>query len=678
MPRRYRGTSRASCPCSSIVLSEPTLRLEPGHELAHDATCTARGSSSRSSNSSGKRSRNACSSSPLPSAFCKREAQQDGVIGVADDRVVAVRDRILGRNDVDGHAGREFARGARKVLVVHRVERDLEVVRKGNQPRPHQLDELRLRCDRHGICLPRAGGASKQASRLKPREGEYQPRGGITSPRRRGTLGSSVAKRSPILGYNHNVRYRGLVFHVQTEDSGVLSPHLFTHLFHEGVIVSTRKLVYDAGSDEDAIKALMQAQHKAVMKDLKKGSFDDKIDQYLGGTEGLLPREAAEGEAASEGNAAPEKPRAKRKSAAPPITSRPGSLRHLRARMSRHLRSAPSATRQSAEGTHADRRARQQGVAVPQHAAASAATRRRCADAPQPRPRGRRGRDHRRRRRSRARLRSSRRDRRRLGSRRHRRGGEGQRESAFDPAAERFPHRLLARDRDHRRRRRPQRAQSRAARHRGQRAAVRRGGRPVRAGRSNELDPCRCRRRHHAIRRPAAEPRRNRACPPFGAPVVASGDHAADGDVASGRARGPRSWRQRRGRGLRPGTAVGRTAAGRARRAPGSVLDESAREGRLRTFRCASTPVGSRSRRDSVDRSGRGQSTTATASDPTAVSSGSGSRRAAADAQRAVVGCTQPEQLGRSPAAGSAHRNLTAPISSRTSPAPAAARTVVS
>ena len=99
-----------------------------------------------------------------------------------------------------------------------------------------------------------------------------------------------MAKRSPILGYNHNVRYRGLIFHVQTEDSGVLSPHLFTHLFHAGVIVSTRKLVYDAGSDEGAIKSLMQAQHKAVMKDLKKGTFDDKIDAYLGGTEGLLPR----------------------------------------------------------------------------------------------------------------------------------------------------------------------------------------------------------------------------------------------------------------------------------------------------------------------------------------------------------------------------------------------------
>jgi hypothetical protein len=99
-----------------------------------------------------------------------------------------------------------------------------------------------------------------------------------------------VGKRSPILGYNHNVRYRGLVFHVQTEDSGVASPHLFTHLFHHGVIVSTRKLDYDAGSAEESIKALMQAQHKAVLKDLRRGQFDDKIDSYLGGTPGLLPR----------------------------------------------------------------------------------------------------------------------------------------------------------------------------------------------------------------------------------------------------------------------------------------------------------------------------------------------------------------------------------------------------
>lgn len=85
-----------------------------------------------------------------------------------------------------------------------------------------------------------------------------------------------------------------MIFHVQTEDSGQQNPHLFTHLFHEGVIVSTRKYVYDAGSNEEAIKGLMQAQHKAVMKDLRRGTFDDKIDQYLSGVPGLEPRAGAD------------------------------------------------------------------------------------------------------------------------------------------------------------------------------------------------------------------------------------------------------------------------------------------------------------------------------------------------------------------------------------------------
>ncbi|MCG8424798.1 MAG: hypothetical protein MJE77_43465 [Proteobacteria bacterium] len=102
----------------------------------------------------------------------------------------------------------------------------------------------------------------------------------------------NVAHRSPILGYNHNISYRGLVFHVQTEDSGVTNPHIYTHLFHEGVILSTRKLEYSAEASDDVVKSLMQAQHRAVLKDLKRGEFDDKIDSYLGGHPDLLPADS--------------------------------------------------------------------------------------------------------------------------------------------------------------------------------------------------------------------------------------------------------------------------------------------------------------------------------------------------------------------------------------------------
>ncbi len=43
-----------------------------------------------------------------------------------------------------------------------------------------------------------------------------------------------VKHPSPLLGYNNNVRHKGKVFHVQTEDSGVKYGHIITHLFMDG------------------------------------------------------------------------------------------------------------------------------------------------------------------------------------------------------------------------------------------------------------------------------------------------------------------------------------------------------------------------------------------------------------------------------------------------------------
>ena len=64
-------------------------------------------------------------------------------------------------------------------------------------------------------------------------------------------------------GFNNNFRYRGVLFHVQTEDSGVSNPHVITHLFHGGNILDSEKLDYSdklglsAGELEDAVRELM-------------------------------------------------------------------------------------------------------------------------------------------------------------------------------------------------------------------------------------------------------------------------------------------------------------------------------------------------------------------------------------------------------------------------------------
>src|SRR4051794_38519461 len=88
--------------------------------------------------------------------------------------------------------------------------------------------------------------------------------------------------RSPVLGYNHNVRYAERLWHVQTEDSGVQNPHVFTHLFHDGTILATKRLDYDPTSEVIAVQKLMQVQHKTMLRELKSGVFDEKISKYLG------------------------------------------------------------------------------------------------------------------------------------------------------------------------------------------------------------------------------------------------------------------------------------------------------------------------------------------------------------------------------------------------------------
>ena len=87
--------------------------------------------------------------------------------------------------------------------------------------------------------------------------------------------------RSPLLGYNHNVKYGGHIFHVQTEDSGPGNPHLFTHLFFEGSILASKRGQYDPSLPEDEVRTMMQAQHKAILKELKQASFDERITRFF-------------------------------------------------------------------------------------------------------------------------------------------------------------------------------------------------------------------------------------------------------------------------------------------------------------------------------------------------------------------------------------------------------------
>ncbi len=88
---------------------------------------------------------------------------------------------------------------------------------------------------------------------------------------------------SPLLGYNNNVRHRGKVFHIQTEDSGVKYGHIITHLFMDGGrILKSVKTSYAeyVGTDRmsDIVREMMKQQHKAMFIALRDGKFDSIID----------------------------------------------------------------------------------------------------------------------------------------------------------------------------------------------------------------------------------------------------------------------------------------------------------------------------------------------------------------------------------------------------------------
>ncbi|MEM6732025.1 MAG: hypothetical protein AAF658_10750, partial [Myxococcota bacterium] len=83
-------------------------------------------------------------------------------------------------------------------------------------------------------------------------------------------------------GYNHNIRYREGIYHVQTEDSGVQNPHIITHLFVGGNIIESRKTSYaelvEQTNRDTAVVDLMQKQHKGMLRDLIRGQFDHKLE----------------------------------------------------------------------------------------------------------------------------------------------------------------------------------------------------------------------------------------------------------------------------------------------------------------------------------------------------------------------------------------------------------------
>jgi hypothetical protein len=98
------------------------------------------------------------------------------------------------------------------------------------------------------------------------------------------------------MGFNNNIKFRDLVFHVQTEDSGLDQPHIITHLFADGGrVIKSHKRSYAEHVNRpdvtDFVRSLMKAQHLEMVKALREGRFDGVIEgREIGGMDLLTER----------------------------------------------------------------------------------------------------------------------------------------------------------------------------------------------------------------------------------------------------------------------------------------------------------------------------------------------------------------------------------------------------
>jgi hypothetical protein len=90
-----------------------------------------------------------------------------------------------------------------------------------------------------------------------------------------------------LLGFNNNVRHRGRIFHIQTEDSGTRTPRIVTHLFADGGrIIKTIRTDYSEHVDRPDmaahVRGMMKDQHKAMFTSLRHGELDALLETVCG------------------------------------------------------------------------------------------------------------------------------------------------------------------------------------------------------------------------------------------------------------------------------------------------------------------------------------------------------------------------------------------------------------
>jgi hypothetical protein len=81
-----------------------------------------------------------------------------------------------------------------------------------------------------------------------------------------------------ISGYNTDIEFNGVVYHVQTEDKGPAMPIILSLVYDRGTILASKRAPYDFAQDEldeDVLAERLQRQHKLICAAVMAGRIDD-------------------------------------------------------------------------------------------------------------------------------------------------------------------------------------------------------------------------------------------------------------------------------------------------------------------------------------------------------------------------------------------------------------------
>lgn len=82
-----------------------------------------------------------------------------------------------------------------------------------------------------------------------------------------------------ITGFNTDIEFEGVTYHVQTEDKGLATPIILSLVYNRGTILASKRAPYEDlvsdGFDEVVLEERLQRQHRLICAAVKAGRIDD-------------------------------------------------------------------------------------------------------------------------------------------------------------------------------------------------------------------------------------------------------------------------------------------------------------------------------------------------------------------------------------------------------------------